>query len=136
MALPCVQFDAEKIPFPSNHFDVVTVAFGLRNMTHKETALGEMCRVIKPGGRVLVLEFSKPDAFLQPAYDTYSFKVLPWLGEKIAQDSESYRYLAESIRMHPDAQTLKEMMLEAGFDEVETHRMTGGIVALHIGIKY
>ncbi len=136
MALPCVQFDAENIPFPNNHFDVVTVAFGLRNMTHKEIALGEMLRVIKPGGRVLVLEFSKPDAFLQPVYDTYSFKVLPWLGEKIAQDSESYRYLAESIRMHPDAQTLKEMMLGVGFDGVETHRMTGGIVALHIGIKY
>ena len=136
MALPCVQFDAEKNPFPNNHFDVVTVAFGLRNMTHKEIALGEMCRVIKPGGRVLVLEFSKPDAFLQPVYDTYSFKVLPWLGEKIAQDSKSYRYLAESIRMHPDAETLKSMMLEVGFDEVETHRMSGGIVALHIGIKY
>ncbi|MBU3616234.1 bifunctional demethylmenaquinone methyltransferase/2-methoxy-6-polyprenyl-1,4-benzoquinol methylase UbiE [Polynucleobacter sp. JS-Polo-80-F4] len=136
MALPCVQFDAEKNPFPNNHFDVVTVAFGLRNMTHKDVALGEMLRVIKPGGRVLVLEFSKPDAFLQPVYDTYSFKVLPWLGEKIAQDSESYRYLAESIRMHPDAQTLKEMMLGVGFDEVEIHRMSGGIVALHIGIKY
>ncbi|WP_114636292.1 bifunctional demethylmenaquinone methyltransferase/2-methoxy-6-polyprenyl-1,4-benzoquinol methylase UbiE [Polynucleobacter necessarius] len=136
IALPCVQFDAEKTPFPNNHFDVVTVAFGLRNMTHKDVALGEMRRVIKPGGRVLVLEFSKPDAFLQPVYDTYSFKVLPWLGEKIAQDSESYRYLAESIRMHPDAETLKKMMLEVSFDEVETHRMTGGIVALHIGIKY
>jgi demethylmenaquinone methyltransferase / 2-methoxy-6-polyprenyl-1,4-benzoquinol methylase len=136
MALPCVQFDAEQIPFPANHFDVVTVAFGLRNMTHKEVALKEMCRVIKPGGRVLVLEFSKPDAFLQPIYDTYSFQVLPWLGEKIAQDSESYRYLAESIRMHPDAETLKLMMLDVGFDEVETHKMTGGIVALHIGIKY
>ena len=136
MALLCVQFDAEKIPFPNNHFDVVTVAFGLRNMTHKDVALGEMRRVIKPGGRVLVLEFSKPDAFLQPIYDTYSFKVLPWLGETIAQDSESYRYLAESIRMHPDAQTLKEMMLGVGFDDVETHRMTGGIVALHIGFKY
>jgi demethylmenaquinone methyltransferase/2-methoxy-6-polyprenyl-1,4-benzoquinol methylase len=127
LALPCVQFDAEKIPFPAGHFDVVTVAFGLRNMTHKDVALKEMLRVIKPGGRVLVLEFSKPDAFLQPVYDTYSF---------IAQDSESYRYLAESIRMHPDAETLKEMMLGVGFDEVDTHRMTGGIVALHIGIKY
>jgi demethylmenaquinone methyltransferase/2-methoxy-6-polyprenyl-1,4-benzoquinol methylase len=136
LALPCVQFDAEKIPFPDKHFDVVTVAFGLRNMTHKDIALAEMLRVIKPGGRVLVLEFSKPDAFLQPVYDTYSFKVLPWLGGKIAQDSESYRYLAESIRMHPDAQALKEMMLGVGFDEVDTHKMTGGIVALHIGIKY
>jgi demethylmenaquinone methyltransferase / 2-methoxy-6-polyprenyl-1,4-benzoquinol methylase len=136
MSLPCVQFDAESIPFPSNHFNVVTVAFGLRNMTHKERALAEMLRVIKPGGRVLVLEFSKPDAMLQPVYDVYSFKVLPWLGEKIAQDAESYRYLAESIRMHPDAETLKNMMLEAGFDAVDTHRLTGGIVALHIGIKY
>ena len=136
MSLPCVQFDAESIPFAANHFDVVTVAFGLRNMTHKERALSEMLRVIKPGGRVLVLEFSKPDAMLQPAYDVYSFKVLPWLGEKIAQDAESYRYLAESIRMHPDAETLKNMMLEAGFDAVDTHRLTGGIVALHIGIKY
>jgi demethylmenaquinone methyltransferase/2-methoxy-6-polyprenyl-1,4-benzoquinol methylase len=105
-------------------------------MTHKDQALAEMLRVIKPGGRVLVLEFSKPDAMLQPVYDVYSFKVLPWLGEKIAQDAESYRYLAESIRMHPDAETLKNMMLEAGFDAVDTHRLTGGIVALHIGIKY
>jgi len=136
LALPCIQFDAEKIPFPANYFDVVTVAFGLRNMTHKEVALAEMLRVIKPGGRVLVLEFSKPDEFLKPIYDAYSFKVLPWLGEKIAQDAESYRYLAESIRMHPDAETLKEMMLAVGFDEVDTHRMTGGIVALHIGMKY
>ena len=136
LALPCIQFDAEKIPFPANFFDVVTVAFGLRNMTHKDVALTEMLRVIKPGGRVLVLEFSKPDEFLQPIYDAYSFKVLPWLGQKIAQDAESYRYLAESIRMHPDAQTLKDMMLKVGFDEVDTHRMTGGIVALHIGIKY
>ena len=136
LVIPCVQFNAEKIPFPNNHFDVVTVAFGLRNMTHKELALSEMRRIIKPGGRVLVLEFSKPDAFLQPIYDVYSFKVLPWLGEKIAQDAQSYQYLAESIRMHPDADTLKEMMLEVGFDEVDTHRMSGGIVALHIGIKY
>jgi demethylmenaquinone methyltransferase/2-methoxy-6-polyprenyl-1,4-benzoquinol methylase len=136
LALPCIQFDAEHIPFPTNYFDVVSVAFGLRNMTHKELALSEMSRVIKPGGRVLVLEFSQPDAFLKPMYDIYSFKVLPWLGEKIAQDAESYRYLAESIRMHPNADDLKEMMLGAGFDAVETHRMSGGIVALHIGIKY
>ena len=136
LALPCVQLDAENIPFASRYFDVVTVAFGLRNMTHKEIALREMCRVIKPGGKVLVLEFSKPDAFLQPIYDIYSFKVLPWLGDKIAKDSESYQYLAESIRMHPDAVTLKDMMMEAGFDEVETCRLSGGIVALHIGTKY
>ncbi|MCE7504675.1 bifunctional demethylmenaquinone methyltransferase/2-methoxy-6-polyprenyl-1,4-benzoquinol methylase UbiE [Polynucleobacter sp. IMCC30063] len=136
LMLPCVQFDAEAIPFPSNHFDVLSVAFGLRNMTHKEVALSEMLRVIKPGGKVLVLEFSQPDRFLQPLYDVYSFKVLPWLGEKIAKDAASYRYLAESIRMHPDAKTLKAMMLGLGFDEVDTHRLSGGIVALHIGVKY
>ena len=135
MALPCIQFDAEQIPFPNNHFDVVTVAFGLRNMTHKDIALTEMLRVIKPGGRVLVLEFSKPDAFLQPAYDAYSFKVLPWLGEKIAQDAESYRYLAESIRMHPDQRTLKGMMENAGFQSCDYHNLTGGIVAVHRGFK-
>jgi len=136
LTLPCVQFDAEAIPFPSNYFDVLSVAFGLRNMTHKEVALSEMLRVIRPGGKVLVLEFSQPDRFLQPLYDAYSFKVLPWLGEKIAKDAASYRYLAESIRMHPDAETLKTMMLGLGFDAVETHRFSGGIVALHIGVKY
>ena len=136
LALPAVQLDAEKIPFSNHYFDVVSVAFGLRNMTHKETALGEMARVIKPGGKVLVLEFSKPDAMIAPIYDIYSFKVLPWLGEKVANDATSYQYLAESIRMHPDAQALKTMMLGVGFDQVDTHRMTGGIVALHIGIKY
>lgn len=136
LALPAIQFDAEKIPFPQNYFDVVSVAFGLRNMTHKEAALAEMARVIKPGGKVLVLEFSKPDAMIAPIYDIYSFKVLPWLGEKVANDAASYQYLAESIRMHPDAQALKKMMLGVGFDQVDTHRMTGGIVALHIGIKY
>ena len=135
LALPCVQFDAEKIPFPNNHFDVVTVAFGLRNMTHKDVALAEMLRVIKPGGRVLVLEFSKPDAFLQPVYDTYSFKVLPWLGQKIANDADSYRYLAESIRMHPDQETLKGMMQEAGLERVEYFNLTAGVAALHTGIK-
>ena len=136
LALPAIQFDAEKIPFVHNYFDVVSVAFGLRNMTHKEAALAEMARVIKPGGKVLVLEFSKPDAMIAPIYDIYSFKVLPWLGEKVANDAASYQYLAESIRMHPDAQALKTMMLGVGFDQVDTHRMTGGIVALHIGIKY
>jgi len=136
LMLPCVQFDAEAIPFPSNYFDVLSVAFGLRNMTHKEVALSEMLRVIRPGGKVLVLEFSQPDRFLQPLYDAYSFKVLPWLGEKIAKDASSYRYLAESIRMHPNAETLKTMMLGLGFDAVETHRFSGGIVALHIGVKY
>jgi demethylmenaquinone methyltransferase/2-methoxy-6-polyprenyl-1,4-benzoquinol methylase len=136
LALPAIQFDAEKIPFPNNYFDVVSVAFGLRNMTHKEAALGEMARVIKAGGKVLVLEFSKPDAMIAPIYDIYSFKVLPWLGDKVAKDAASYQYLAESIRMHPDADALKTMMLGIGFDQVDTHRMTGGIVALHIGIKY
>ena len=136
LMLPCIQFDAEAIPFPSNHFDLLSVAFGLRNMTHKEVALSEMLRVIKPGGRVLVLEFSQPDRMLQPLYDAYSFKVLPWLGEKIAKDAASYRYLAESIRMHPDADTLKDMMLGLGYDEVNIHRLSGGIVALHIGVKY
>jgi demethylmenaquinone methyltransferase/2-methoxy-6-polyprenyl-1,4-benzoquinol methylase len=136
LALPAIQFDAEKIPFPNNYFDVVSVAFGLRNMTHKEAALGEMARVIKAGGKVLVLEFSKPDAMIAPIYDIYSFKVLPWLGDKVAKDAASYLYLAESIRMHPDADALKTMMLGVGFDQVDTHRMTGGIVALHIGVKY
>ncbi|NBV80317.1 MAG: bifunctional demethylmenaquinone methyltransferase/2-methoxy-6-polyprenyl-1,4-benzoquinol methylase UbiE [Burkholderiaceae bacterium] len=136
LALPAIQFDAEKIPFPNNYFDVVSVAFGLRNMTHKKAALGEMARVIKAGGKVLVLEFSKPDAMIAPIYDIYSFKVLPWLGDKVAKDAASYQYLAESIRMHPDADALKTMMLGVGFDQVDTHRMTGGIVALHIGIKY
>lgn len=136
LALPAIQFDAEKIPFPNNYFDVVSVAFGLRNMTHKEAALGEMARVIKAGGKVLVLEFSKPDAMIAPIYDIYSFKVLPWLGDKVAKDAASYQYLAESIRMHPDADALKTMMLGVGFVQVDTHRMTGGIVALHIGIKY
>ena len=136
LALPAIQFDAEKIPFPNNYFDVVSVAFGLRNMTHKEAALGEMARVIKAGGKVLVLEFSKPDAMIAPIYDIYSFKVLPWLGDKVAKDAASYQYLAESIRMHPDADALKTMMLGVGFDQVDTHRMIGGIVALHIGIKY
>ena len=136
LALPAIQFDAEKIPFPNNYFDVVSVAFGLRNMTHKEAALGEMARVIKAGGKVLVLEFSKPDAMIAPIYDIYSFKALPWLGDKVAKDAASYQYLAESIRMHPDADALKTMMLGVGFDQVDTHRMTGGIVALHIGIKY
>jgi demethylmenaquinone methyltransferase/2-methoxy-6-polyprenyl-1,4-benzoquinol methylase len=136
LALPAVQLDAEKIPFSNHYFDVVSVAFGLRNMTHKEAALAEMARVIKPGGKVLVLEFSKPDTMIAPIYDVYSFKVLPWLGEKVANDAASYQYLAESIRMHPDAQALKTMMLGVGFDQVDTHRVTGGIVALHIGIKY
>ncbi|MEI7531732.1 MAG: bifunctional demethylmenaquinone methyltransferase/2-methoxy-6-polyprenyl-1,4-benzoquinol methylase UbiE [Betaproteobacteria bacterium] len=134
--LPCIQLDAENIPFPKNHFDLVTVSFGLRNMTHKEKALKEMCRVTKPGGKTMVLEFSKPVEALKPIYDFYSFKVLPWLGQQIANDAQSYQYLAESIRMHPDQEELKKMMLEIGFDQVDVVRMSGGIVALHIGYKF
>ena len=131
-----VQADAEKLPFPDNHFDVVTIAFGLRNVTHKEDALRSMLRVLKPGGRLLVLEFSKPsNSLLSKAYDTYSFSLLPMMGKLITNDSDSYRYLAESIRMHPDQETLKSMMASAGFERVSYHNMTGGIVALHRGIK-
>ena len=132
---PTLLCDAEKLPFPDNYFDRVSVAFGLRNMTHKDVALAEMRRVLKPGGKLLVLEFSKVAAPLQKPYDLYSFSVLPWFGQKIAGDAESYRYLAESIRMHPDQETLKSMMVEAGFDRVTYHNMTSGIVALHRGIK-
>jgi demethylmenaquinone methyltransferase/2-methoxy-6-polyprenyl-1,4-benzoquinol methylase len=130
-----VQCDGEKLPFPDNYFDCVTVAFGLRNMTHKDAALREMRRVIKPGGRVLVLEFSKVAAPLRPFYDLYSFKILPAMGKLIANDEESYRYLAESIRMHPDQDTLKQMMEEAGLERVEYFNLTGGVVALHKGFK-
>ena len=129
------QCDGEKLPFPDNYFDCVTVAFGLRNMTHKDVALREMYRVIKPGGRVLVLEFSKVAAPLRPLYDFYSFKLLPVMGKLIANDEASYRYLAESIRMHPDQETLKQMMEEAGLERVEYFNLTGGVVALHKGYK-
>ncbi|AMC35608.1 bifunctional demethylmenaquinone methyltransferase/2-methoxy-6-polyprenyl-1,4-benzoquinol methylase UbiE [Janthinobacterium sp. B9-8] len=134
-ALPVAQCDAEKLPFPDNYFDCVSVAFGLRNMTHKDVALAEMCRVLKPGGRLLVLEFSKVWAPLKPAYDIYSFKLLPFMGKLVANDADSYQYLAESIRMHPDQETLKQMMKDAGFGRVDFHNMTGGVVALHKGIK-
>ena len=127
--------DAEKLPYPANTFDRVSVAFGLRNMTHKDVALAEMCRVLKPGGRLLVLEFSKVAAPLSKPYDWYSFNILPKLGQMIAGDAESYRYLAESIRMHPDAETLKGMMKSAGFGHVDVHKLTAGVVALHVGIK-
>jgi demethylmenaquinone methyltransferase/2-methoxy-6-polyprenyl-1,4-benzoquinol methylase len=133
---PTAQCDAEKLPFPDNHFDIVTVAFGLRNMTHKDKALTEMRRVLRPGGRLLVLEFSKVAKPLQPIYDVYSFKVLPWLGEKIAGDAASYKYLAESIRMHPDQATLKTMMEQAGLERVEVFNLTAGVVALHRGYKF
>ena len=132
---PAAQCDAEKLPFPDNHFDVVSVAFGLRNMTHKDLAMAEMRRVLRPGGRLLVLEFSKVWEPLSPAYDLYSFKLLPWLGEKIADDADSYRYLAESIRMHPDQETLKAMMEQAGLERVEYFNLTAGVVALHRGYK-
>ena len=133
--LPVAQCDAEKLPFPDDWFDCVTVAFGLRNMTHKDLALAEMRRVLRSGGRLLVLEFSKIWEPLAPLYDLYSFKVLPWLGGKIANDPDSYRYLAESIRMHPDQQTLKVTMEQAGLEKVDYFNLTGGVVALHRGYK-
>jgi demethylmenaquinone methyltransferase/2-methoxy-6-polyprenyl-1,4-benzoquinol methylase len=132
---PTLLCDAEHLPFPDNYFDRVSVAFGLRNMTHKDQALAEMRRVLKPGGKLLVLEFSKVAAALQKPYDLYSFKVLPWLGKKIAQDADSYQYLAESIRMHPDQETLKSMMQEAGLERVEYFNFTAGVAALHVGTK-
>ena len=135
VSLPTMVCDAEKLPFPDNHFDVVTVAFGLRNMTHKDAALKEMNRVLKPNGKLLVLEFSKVAKPLQKAYDWYSFKVLPRLGKAVAGDDASYRYLAESIRMHPEQEALKTLMKEGGFGHVDYHNMTGGVVALHVGIK-
>lgn len=133
--LPAAQCDAEKLPFPDGYFDLVTVAFGLRNMTHKDAALAEMYRVLKPGGRVMVLEFSKVWKPLAPLYDIYSFQVLPRMGQVVAKDAESYKYLAESIRMHPDQETLKAMMEEVGFVRVDYHNLTAGVVALHIGYR-
>ena len=133
--LPTVVCDAEKLPFPDGHFDVVSVAFGLRNMTHKDAALREMARVLKPGGKLLVLEFSQVAGPLRKAYDLYSFKVLPRLGSLVAGDAESYRYLAESIRMHPNQQELKALMKYNGFGHVDFHNMTAGVVALHVGLK-
>jgi demethylmenaquinone methyltransferase/2-methoxy-6-polyprenyl-1,4-benzoquinol methylase len=131
-----VEANAEELPFEDNSFDCVTIAFGLRNVTHQDKALASMYRVLRPGGRLLVLEFSKPVLpGLSKAYDFYSFNVLPLMGRLIAKDEDSYRYLAESIRMHPDQATLKEMMLDAGFERCTYHNMTGGIVALHKGFK-
>jgi demethylmenaquinone methyltransferase/2-methoxy-6-polyprenyl-1,4-benzoquinol methylase len=135
IALPTGVCDAEKLPFPDNYFDVVSVAFGLRNMTHKDVAVAEMNRVLKPGGKLLVLEFSKVAAPLEKAYDWYSFKILPRLGKLIAGDDASYRYLAESIRMHPGQQELKTLMHKGGFGHVDYHNLTGGVAALHVGIK-
>ncbi|GHA72976.1 ubiquinone/menaquinone biosynthesis C-methyltransferase UbiE [Formosimonas limnophila] len=135
LVMPVALANAEQLPFADNYFDVVTVAFGLRNMTHKDVALKEMLRVLRPGGRVFVLEFSKVAAPLQKAYDFYSFNILPKMGQLIANDSASYQYLAESIRMHPDQDTLKQMMTDAGFGFVKYHNMSAGVVALHEGVK-
>ena len=130
-----IQCDAEQLPFDDDHFDCVTIAFGLRNVTVKDNALKSMFRVLKPGGKLLILEFSKPNEMLSPAYDIYSFNILPALGEWVANDRESYQYLAESIRVHPDQEKLEQMILSAGFDRAEYRNLTGGIVALHIGYK-
>lgn len=135
LVLPTLTCDAEKLPFAEGGFDLVSVAFGLRNMTHKELALAEMARVLRPGGRLVVLEFSKIAAPLAKPYDWYSFKVMPWIGRLVAKDADSYRYLAESIRMHPDQDTLKQMMKAAGFGHVDVHNLAGGAVALHVGIR-
>jgi demethylmenaquinone methyltransferase/2-methoxy-6-polyprenyl-1,4-benzoquinol methylase len=135
IATPTTQCDAEHLPFPDNYFDCVSIAFGLRNVTHKEAALREMHRVLKPGGRVIVLEFSKVVKPLEKAYDLYSFKLLPKIGKLVAGDADSYQYLAESIRMHPGQEELKQMMIAAGLDRVEYFNMTGGVVAVHRGYK-
>jgi len=131
-----VQANAECLPFPDNHFDAITIAFGLRNVTDKDAALRSMYRVLKPGCPLLILEFSRPIIKpLNPVYDLYSFKILPMLGKLITDDADSYRYLAESIRKHPDQETLKAMMIEAGFEKAEYFNLSGGIVALHRGYK-
>ena len=135
LMLPTLVCDAERLPFPDASFDRVSVAFGLRNMTHKDAALREMRRVLKPGGKLLVLEFSRVAKPLEKVYDWYSFKVLPGLGRLVAGDADSYRYLAESIRMHPDQESLKTLMKESGFGHVDYHNLTGGVVALHVGIR-
>ena len=129
------QVDAEELPFGENAFDCITIAFGLRNVTNKEKALESMYGVLKPGGKLLVLEFSKPAKAMQPLYDVYSFRVLPLMGRLVASDEDSYQYLAESIRMHPDQETLKGMMEEAGFERVRYHNLTAGVVALHVGYR-
>lgn len=133
----CVIADAEKLPLRDRSFDCVTIGFGLRNVTDKDAALREFYRVLRPGGRLVVLEFSRPRvAAIEPLYDTYSFRVLPWLGERIAGDSASYRYLAESIRRHPDQQTLLSMFEAAGFERCECFNLTLGIVAVHVGLRF
>ena len=135
ISVPTLVCDAENLPFADAGFDLVTVAFGLRNMTHKDQALREMNRVLKPGGKLLVLEFSKVAKPLEKIYDWYSFKVLPRIGKLVANDDASYQYLAESIRMHPDQEALKDLMRNTGFGHVDYHNMSGGVVALHVGIK-
>jgi demethylmenaquinone methyltransferase/2-methoxy-6-polyprenyl-1,4-benzoquinol methylase len=135
VVLPTLVCDAEKLPFADESFDIVTVAFGLRNMTHKDAALAEMSRVLKARGKLLVLEFSRVAQPLQKAYDWYSFNILPVLGRWVAKDEASYRYLAESIRMHPGQEELKAMMRKCGFGHVDYHNLTGGMVALHVGIR-
>ena len=136
LMIPAIQCDAEKLPFPAQHFDCVCVAFGVRNMTHKDAALAEMYRVLRPGGRLLVLEFSRVWQPLTPLYDAYSFQILPRLGKLVTNDADSYRYLAESIRMHPDQETLKQMMQRAGLERVEFFNLAAGVVALHRGIRF
>ena len=136
LILPVARCNAEQLPFPGGYFDCVSVAFGLRNMTRMEAALAEMRRVLRPGGRLLVLEFSHVWKPLAKPYDWYSFKVLPWLGRRVAGDEASYRYLAESIRMHPDQDALKSMMERAGLEDVEYYNLSAGVVALHLGFKY
>lgn len=133
--LAIAQVDAEQLPFAAASFDCITIAFGLRNVTDKPGALRSMLRTLKPGGKALVLEFSQPSAALKPAYDLYSFKVLPLIGKLVAKDEASYQYLAESIRMHPDQEALLEMMQDAGFERCRYHNLAGGIVALHVGYK-
>ena len=135
VSLPTLVCDAEHLPFADDGFDVVTVAFGLRNMTHKDAALREMNRVLKPGGKLLVLEFSKVAKPLEKIYDWYSFKILPKIGKLVVNDDASYQYLAESIRMHPDQEALKSLMKNTGFGHVDYHNLSGGVVALHVGIK-
>jgi demethylmenaquinone methyltransferase / 2-methoxy-6-polyprenyl-1,4-benzoquinol methylase len=135
-ATPVTQCDAEHLPFPDNYFDCVSIAFGLRNVTHKDLALREMHRVLKPGGRLIVLEFSKVSKPLEKIYDIYSFKLLPRIGQFIANDADSYRYLAESIRMHPGQVELKNLMEDAGLEKVDYFNMTGGVVAVHRGYKF
>ncbi len=135
LSVPAIQCDAEKLPFADNQFDCVIVAFGLRNMTHKDLAIAEMQRVLKVGGRLLILEFSKVWQPLSKLYDAYSFKLLPFMGKVLANDADSYQYLAESIRMHPDQETLKQMMVDAGLSKVDYYNLSAGVVALHKGYK-